>query len=55
MIAAGAFLAVAALLGFSGTIVLELREALDEQRSVLVPARRLLAPVVVAPLLLAPR
>lgn len=47
-IAATAFLAVAGLLGFSGTIVLELRDALEEQRSVLVPSRRLLADYDVA-------
>jgi len=47
-IAAGAFLAVATLLGVSATVVLELRDALDEQRSVLVPARRLLADYDVA-------
>lgn len=48
VIAAGAFLAVSALVGFSATIVLELRQALDEQRTVLVPARRLLADYDVA-------
>jgi sigma-B regulation protein RsbU (phosphoserine phosphatase) len=39
-IAAIAFLAVAGLLGFSGTIVLDLRDILDRQRMVLVPAVR---------------
>lgn len=48
VIAAGAFLAVSALLGSSGTIVLQLRAALEEQRAVLVPARRLLADYDVA-------
>lgn len=43
VIAASAFLAVAGLIGFSATIVSELREVLDEQRLVLVPARRLVA------------
>ncbi len=40
MIAAGAFLVVAGVIGFSGTIVLDLRRVLDEQRTVLVPALR---------------
>lgn len=47
-IAAGAFLAVAALVGSSATVVFELRDALEEQRTVLVPARRLLADYDVA-------
>lgn len=40
VIAAVAFLAVAGLLGFSGTIVLDLRDRLDVQRNVLLPAVR---------------
>jgi serine phosphatase RsbU (regulator of sigma subunit)/CHASE3 domain sensor protein len=43
VIAAAAFLTVAGLIGLSATIVTELREVLDEQRLVLMPARRLLA------------
>jgi sigma-B regulation protein RsbU (phosphoserine phosphatase) len=39
-IAAVAFLAVAALIGYSGTIVLQLRDLLDQQRMVLLPAVR---------------
>ena len=48
VIAAATFLAVAALIGFSGTIVLDLRDILQRQRTVLVPARRLVATYDVA-------
>ena len=43
VIAAVAFLAVAGLIGFSGTVVIDLRESLERQRTVLVPARRAVA------------
>lgn len=43
VIAAAAFLVVAGLIGWSANIVTELRDVLDEQRLVLVPARRLVA------------
>ncbi|HVF33494.1 MAG TPA: SpoIIE family protein phosphatase [Acidimicrobiales bacterium] len=48
VIAAATFLAVAALIGFSGTIVLDLRQILEVQRTVLVPARRMVAEYDVA-------
>jgi serine phosphatase RsbU (regulator of sigma subunit)/CHASE3 domain sensor protein len=47
-IAAATFLAVAGLIGFSGTVVLDLRESLDRQRTVLIPAIRSVADYDVA-------
>ena len=47
-IAGATFLVVAGLIGFSGTIVIELRAMVDEQRTTLVPARRALGDYDVA-------
>lgn len=47
-IAAVTFLAVAGLIGFSGSVVLDLRALLERQRTVLVPARRMVAEYDVA-------
>ncbi len=47
-IAAVAFLVVAGLLGFSATIVLDVRNVVDEQRKILLPASQLVADYDVA-------